>query len=29
MENTLSNEKVAYVMKNIFLDGTFKLNQDA
>ena len=29
MENTLSNEKVAYVMKNIFLDGSHKLNQDA
>lgn len=29
MDSTLSNEKVAYVMKNIFLDGTLILNQDA
>jgi hypothetical protein len=29
MEKTLSNEKVSYIMKNIFLEGSFKLNFDA
>jgi hypothetical protein len=29
MEKTLSNEKVAYISKNIFIDSSYKLNIDA
>ena len=29
MESTLTNEKVAYIMKNIFIESTTKLNYNA